>query len=800
MAATPGVDGPALAGLVPELDGLHQGWTALRAVARFDACTIELVGADESGLESIPLYPEFRPQDSTLISAECSLAGTVIRLAQPVTRSLDERDSTDWHEAALALDGYRSVCCLPLRAGERVVGALTLLSRGPDSFDSETLQRLSGLAESYARSIRGVQRYRSALFASRRPLVMRALESASMAGFIAASRLNDLLHEAFDFSHVALAHREHDSVGYLWLPATEERFPLAGSLAETVWRSGMPQLVSDLSGASRWVEEGALRQRGARSLMALFVSPDRALVFTSARPLQFAPADAEERAPVTAALRHVQVDLAPPPGGARSPAQEHDLDGLLAALPDAVVLVSAARSLVAANGRGHALLAATGGTPGPDSFIRGPVAELVDRALVSGQPQRSEVFTTRDDNRAYVQVHVHPAAISGAAAVLTLLDVTEERLIQERLLQSEKMASVGQLVSGVAHELNNPLTGIMGFAQLLLQQELPAQVERQVSTIFQEAERAARIVQNLLSFARRRRPDKEPVDLNELIERTLELRSYELRVHNIEIELQLAPRVRAVMADPHQIQQVLLNVIANAEQAMKPQRGGLLTIRTADRRGWVECSIADTGPGIPAEHLLRVFDPFFTTKEPGEGTGLGLTICYGIVAEEHGGRIRAENLPAGGVGITIELPAFDGAALGGGEAIDSAEEQRTPARRILVVDDEQTIRDLLTGILQLDGHAVTCAETGDAAWELLREGGYDLVITDVKMPGISGLELYHRIEAERPELAERFVFTTGDTVSPQTRNELDASGRAVLAKPFSLRDVRHLVLSLVEPS
>lgn len=254
-----------------------------------------------------------------------------------------------------------------------------------------------------------------------------------------------------------------------------------------------------------------------------------------------------------------------------------------------------------------------------------------------------------------------------AGVVVNSRDVTGRKQLQEQLIQSEKMAALGQLVAGVAHELNNPLTSVIGYAQLLLSDPhiRPEQKER-LDLIYQEAERTRRIVNNLLSFARQRKPSRTAADLNDLIGRTLELRAYDMRVNNITVRQNLRDIPR-VLADEHQIQQVLLNIIMNAEQAIRSsKKSGCLTVETdsanKDGKEEVTVRIADDGPGIRPDHLTRIFDPFFTTKPVGQGTGLGLSISYGIV-QEHTGRIWAESALGDGTSFFIQLPAYAGQAI-----------------------------------------------------------------------------------------------------------------------------------------
>jgi two-component system NtrC family sensor kinase len=395
------------------------------------------------------------------------------------------------------------------------------------------------------------------------------------------------------------------------------------------------------------------------------------------------------------------------------------------------------------------------------------------------------------------------AMASDVSRAIERLDAqrTQARLVQERLLQSEKMSSVGQLVSGVAHELNNPLTGIMGFAQLLLLRELDDTPRRQVETIYAEAERASKIVDNLLTFARRRKAQKEPANLNTLMERVLELLNYDLRVRNIETSLHLDPDLPETMVDANQVQQVFLNIIINAEQAMRSASDGgegTLRISSSHGDGIVRISFKDSGPGMSAETMRRIFDPFFTTKEAGEGTGLGLAISYGII-EEHGGRIWAESEVGRGTSFVIELPVVAGVPPAPREPEEATlAPLAVDRKRVLVVDDEDSIQRLLTGVLEMDGHDVQTASNGREALDQIERGDFDLVITDIKMPIMGGPDLYKQLRSAGNPLARRVIFITGDTVAPDTRQFLQGVDNAVLAKPFRLRDVRDAVRAALE--
>jgi len=493
-----------------------------------------------------------------------------------------------------------------------------------------------------------------------------------------------------------------------------------------------------------------------------------------------------------------QISLAFERLGLQQQAERAHLASLAESLSDGLVLVDSELQITSANAAASELLETAGLREG-GSLEDTPLAELAGQALDTRQPTELKELpaSPSESRRRYLVAMAAPLAGSpeGSEAVVILRDVTEERLMQERLVQSEKMVSVGQLVSGVAHELNNPLTGIMGFAQLLLGRDLDEKTAGDVQTIHDEAERAAKIVQNLLSFARRRRAEKAPADLNALLERVLELRSYDLAVKSIDLDLQLDPNLPETMVDADQIQQVFLNLIINAEQAILAEKDrGVLKVRSMSEKDAVRVTFEDDGPGMDNDTLRRIFDPFFTTKEVGEGTGLGLTICYGIIVDEHSGRIWAESQPGRGTTFIIELPVVVGAPK---EAAEAGPAPEVSARSILVVDDEESIQRLLGSVLQLDNHNVDTAKNGREALALIGKRTYDVLITDIKMPDMDGRELFASIEKTHPDLAKRTIFITGDTVSTDTRTFLQQVNNPVLAKPFRVREVRETIAQVL---
>jgi len=365
----------------------------------------------------------------------------------------------------------------------------------------------------------------------------------------------------------------------------------------------------------------------------------------------------------------------------------------------------------------------------------------------------------------------------------------ERKAMQEQLMQAEKLSALGELISGIAHELNNPLTGVMGYSQLLLGSGVSAESKGNLEKIHREAVRCQKIVQNLLTFARRRSPERKFLDVNALLESTLELREYQLKVDGIEVVKELAPDLPRTMGDFHQLQQVFINIINNAHHAMlESGQSGRLIVTSALAGSSIRISIADSGPGIPADCISKIFDPFFTTKEIGKGTGLGLSLSYGIV-KEHDGLIDVTSRPGEGATFHVELPIRDEASAPQEAVAAPVPHGPVEGKHILVVDDEETILDLLESVLEASGHRVERAQNGRQALEKVRHVDYDIIISDVKMPDMGGQRLYEEIAELKPHLKRRMVFSTGDTVNPTTQELFKKTGNLYLAKPFRLEEV-----------
>ena len=371
----------------------------------------------------------------------------------------------------------------------------------------------------------------------------------------------------------------------------------------------------------------------------------------------------------------------------------------------------------------------------------------------------------------------------------------QSRDLYQQLVQAEKMAALGQTISGVAHELNNPLATILSWAERLSEKCTEDGMKRGVDVILGEAERSARIVRNLLTFARKRQSTRSMIDLNQVIMETLTLRSYEQRVTNIEVVTALASGLPRVFADPHQIQQVLLNLVINAEQAMLTAHGrGSLVLRTwhDPERDSVVLEVSDDGPGVPPEVKTKIFDPFFTTKEVGKGTGLGLTVAYAII-QEHGGRIRVESPGAGGAAFIIELPVMvtEHAPKPARQTLPSMEAVRGAS--VLLVEDEKALAMAVGEALTDVGLKVAHAGDGEEALARVRQTDYDVIICDLKMPRVDGMMLYRAMAAATPALARRVIFVTGDVAGTDAERFLEETGCRWLAKPFRLGDLLRAV-------
>jgi two-component system NtrC family sensor kinase len=388
-------------------------------------------------------------------------------------------------------------------------------------------------------------------------------------------------------------------------------------------------------------------------------------------------------------------------------------------------------------------------------------------------------------------VSAYPIGPVPGDAVLVFEDQTDRRRLLDQLIQSEKMSAIGQLIAGIAHDLNNPLASVIGFADFLLEgQDVPPPLVEPIRVIQQEAERAATIVRNLLNFARKQDHARRPTALEPLLTATLTLLRTQMVSRRVELLLDLEDGLPTIDADAGQVQQVFVNLINNAAHAIEAAgRAGRVVIRARRWRDGVAVEVSDDGPGMAPDVAAQVFEPFFTTKPEGQGTGLGLSICQGIV-KEHGGRIVLSTAVGQGARFTVELPRSSRGVVA---PPPLPEPTATPPLRILVIDDEPHILHYMRATLEAWGHGVEVAADGEAGLELAAAGDFDLILSDLRMPRLTGREFFAALQERNPEAASRVVFSTGDTVHGDTTAFLESQAHPFLNKPFSLAELRALL-------
>lgn len=439
--------------------------------------------------------------------------------------------------------------------------------------------------------------------------------------------------------------------------------------------------------------------------------------------------------------------------------------------------------------------------------------KIFNQVYRSGQPIKgaSAVAVARAGSLIFTERSVFPlqneeGKIIGFRGISR--DVTQRILAEEERKQlelkaqiSSRLASVGEMAAGVAHEINNPLTGITGYAQLLMERnDLQADIKSDLAAINDGAQRVAGIVQRLLAFSRQTKPQRKLVDINDLIESTLILRAYHLRVSNIDVVSRLAPGFLETVVDPGQIQQVLLNLIVNAEMEMKLAHGkGKLTITTEKTNNTIKVSVKDNGPGIKPEIIDRIFDPFFTTRDVGQGTGLGLSLCYGIIAE-HSGKIYARSQPGKGATFIVELPVVTAVPPPEPAKPAISKPRKKTKASILVVDDEAVVRDIAKRVLSAEGHRVDATGNALEALGKIKNKKYDLILLDVKMPGMNGIDMYKRIQRTARPLASKVVFMTGDIMGVDTEKFLTRTGAKHIEKPFDAEQLTKAVTAALDNS
>ncbi len=446
-----------------------------------------------------------------------------------------------------------------------------------------------------------------------------------------------------------------------------------------------------------------------------------------------------------------------------------------------------------------------GNYPRAEVEAAGGEEAFVEQRLASmARVTRSVDQRTLADGRV---IEIRQQRLPDGCVVSTYNNITDrvhtERELQrqrEKIYQNEKLTALGGLLAGVSHELNNPLSVVIGQAALLESMATDSDMAERAMKVRNAADRCAKIVKTFLSMARQRPAARVAIQLNRLIDDVLDLVTYQLSTTDVAVTCDLAPDLPPVTGDPDQLSHILVNLFINAQQAMlnaPPPHRLLISTTYMETSHQVRIVVRDNGPGIPEEIRSRIFDPFFTTKPVGHGTGVGLSVCHGMVTA-HGGSITVDNAPEGGAIFTVLLPA-------GGEAQPELPEAAEPAlqsqeEQILVVDDEPDITSFLVEILEAAGHSVDVASSGQAALTNLAGRDYAAIICDLRMPHLDGPGLYGALSETKPHLLDRFVFITGDLLNERTDRFLKKTGRPCIEKPFMPNQIRQLVDEIAQRS
>lgn len=467
-------------------------------------------------------------------------------------------------------------------------------------------------------------------------------------------------------------------------------------------------------------------------------------------------------------------------------------------------------------------------SPGSEALLGMPASTLTahtigrfilhsnERQKIINAMMKGQDVNLQELSLAHGDGHEFPASLSArrinyqdeAAMVIGIYDLSERKEAetkiaeqQEALQQSEKMAALGGLLAGVAHELNNPLSVVMGQSTLLIEGETQPKTKMRATKIFKASDRAARIIKSFLALARRKPPERKNFNINDIINNSLELLGYQFKNANVDLTLELADDIPFAVGDIDQMTQVITNLVLNATQAMDTWDGkrSLKIISQKLDTDFIQISVIDSGPGIPKDLRVRVFEPFFTTKSNSGGTGVGLALCHNII-EGHGGHLTIQETVGGGATFLLNLPASTGKDVEENKDIGISDAQSDQPLKLLLIDDEVELSQTLADLLEPLGHDIDLAANGAIAIEKLKKNKFDVIISDLRMPVMDGPTMYAELSKSLPEYTNRIIFVTGDTLSPHVNEFLKNNPGPVIEKPYLLADVRKALKALLKDS
>lgn len=778
---------------------------------------------DDDGAVSWVPEGEGEPFPARLARGEGSLLGELLRSGEQAVLP-DPEEAADSPERRYLMRSGGAWALLPIVAGGKTHGCLVLRASRPAALDDETLDPVRGALPLLALSMRAgrLQRALEARVRERTEEIYVLYDISRALGFVLTPDdlhrlIGSSLRRAINFDMCALL---------LLLEERREMSIHSGGDADDAATRKLSRLVTahaaELSGGRQGpipvkvlpLPDRTDPARGAGAIRSvahvpIYIRGDLAGILSVASRAEDAFGEVAMRLLYTVAN---QTSLTLDRLRTAREAEAIRIHSMLESMADGVLLLDGDLKIVMSNPAAQSYLEILRGRRSGRAVARlgeVPLRPVLDRLGAPGAGSRTFEVPVEEFGRVF---SVTCSPVKGLedppqGMVVVLSDVTEARGLQSQLAQSEKLSALGEMISGVAHELNNPLATVTACAQLLQGQGVDEAIRRKLHVIDAEATRCRKIVQNLLRFARRHEPERSLVDINGTLDSVLQLLGRQLELDGVSVSLDLAPDLVPVLGDPHLLQQVFLNIIYNANQAMKnPDGPRTLAVKTARGDGMSRVEIADSGPGIPPEVLKRIFDPFFSTKRVGQGTGLGLSLAYGTV-KDHGGTITARSRPGAGATFIVDLPVAAEEALAAAKAAAAPQPETTvrlaardsgaaptvpadsPARRILVVEDETTLADVVAEVLQAHGHVVDTVGDGTAAWSRISNVTYDVIISDLKMPNMNGREFYRYVARERPDLARRIIFSTGDTASPDTQAFFREVGNPFLTKPFNIQDL-----------